>query len=177
MNGLNPNEAVQELYDVLYFFTPFRAAVCSTDASTGAYCAANLSGNTPASKKRDDPSIPYVNPAQMRSTGIPYLFLTPASSADTLCTGCGKSILQAYVTWEATIPYATGLLQSPILGGQADLWSAVGTKCGEAFLNTITADANAAPLAALASAASQLVRAPAFAALLVVAGLSAVVLA
>lgn len=73
------------------------------------------------------------------------------------------------------MPYAFGLKQSPIIGGQAALWSAVEQTCGTSFLDVITADAGAAPLAALAGGASTLVQKP-LAALVGAAGLVAVLL-
>jgi len=178
LNGSSPNDDVQFLYDILFTFIPFRAAVCSLD-STGNYCASNLQSNPPASSKRDSivarDSDPVVNPTTLRNTGMPFLFMLPSSSSSQLCTPCGKSIMQAYVTWEATIPYAFGLSQSPILGGQSDLWNAMESKCGASFMSTITADSKAAPLAAL-SGAPGVAQAPVLTTLMGLVGLSAVVL-
>jgi len=179
LNGDSPNTQVRGLYDILFFFTPFRAAVCATDSSTGNYCASNLGGTTPAGSKRGSlagrGSDPVVDPSALRNTGMPFLFMLPSSSSAQLCTPCGKAILQAYVIFEATIPYAFGLAQSPILGGQSDLWDAVKSKCGASFISTIMDDANAAPLAAL-SGAPTLAKAPVLTTLIGLAGLSAAVL-
>jgi hypothetical protein len=101
--------------------------------------------------------------------------MLPSSSTSQLCTPCGKAILQAYVTWEASIPYAYGLSQSPILGGQPDLWQAVQSKCGASFISAITAESKAAPLAAL-SGAPALAKTPVLTTLVGLAGLSAAVL-
>lgn len=165
LSGENANDQVLELYDLLYDFTPFRAAICTTDSNTGAYCVSSLANVTPASskrrrallKERDDP---VVDTGALSSTGAPFLYMLPSSTADQLCTACGKAVLQAYVTWEATIPYGPGLLQSLIIGGQAALWNAVETKCGSSFIDTVTANAGGAPLAALGSGAVDL-KAPA----------------
>lgn len=179
LSGNSDNTQVQGLYDILYFFTPFRAAVCATDSSTGNYCASSLGSTTPASSKRDSLAArgddPVVDPTTLRNFGMPYLFMLPSSSTSQLCTPCGKAVLQAYVTWEATIPYAFGLNQSPILGGQSALWQAVQSKCGVSFISTITADSKAAPLAAL-SGAPALTKTPVLTTLVGLAGLSAVVL-
>jgi len=177
--GDTPNGEVQLLYDIVYFFTPFRAAVCATDSSTGDYCASNLGSTPPAGSKRGDlaarGSDPVVDPSTLRNTGMPFLFMQPSSPSSRLCTPCGKAILQAYVTWEASMPYAYGLLQSPILGGQTALWLAVTSTCGPSFISAITADSHAAPLAAL-SGAPALAKAPVLTTLVGLVGLSAVVL-
>lgn len=74
------------------------------------------------------------------------------------------------------MPFAYGLSQSRILGGQSDLWEAMKSKCGPSFISTITADSKAAPLAAL-SGAPALAKTPVLMTLLVgLAGLTAVVL-
>jgi hypothetical protein len=166
LSGDDSNEQVQDLYDLLYDFTPMRAAVCTKDSNTGGWCVSALSDVTPTSSKkrrsllkaRDDP---VVNTNQLSTSGAPFLYMLPSSDSDQLCTACGKAVLQAYVTWEATIPYAFGLNQSPILGGQSALWNAVETTCGSSFIDTITANSDAAPLAALANGASLGLKAPA----------------
>jgi len=83
--------------------------------------------------------------------------------------------MQAYVTWEAATPYCYGLSQSPLLGSQSALWNAFSSKCGASFLTAITADAGAAPLAAIANGASPMQK-PILSALLGLAGLSAVLM-
>ena len=40
-----------------------------------------------------------------------------------------------------TCPAATGLASSPILGGQAALWTKIGGVCGSGFLTSITQQA------------------------------------
>jgi len=178
LSGGSTNSQVRLLYDILYFFIPFRAAVCATNSATGNYCVNSLGSTTPAGSKRDTlearGSDPVVDPNALRKTGMPYLFMLPSSSPSQLCTPCGKAVLQAYVTWEATLPYGFGLSQSPILGGQPDLWAAVKSKCGQSFISAITADAKAAPLAALSGAPA--LRTPVLTTLVGLAGLSAVAL-
>jgi hypothetical protein len=46
----------------------------------------------------------------------------------------------AYIKWESKQPYALGLSQSPILGGQSALWSAINSTCGSAYVNAITSE-------------------------------------
>lgn len=76
-------------------------------------------------------------------SGVMYLFTVPSLSAASLCTKCTGEILAAYAPWEANTPYGPGLSQSPMLGGQAELWSAASSKCGAAFVQT--AQANVGP--------------------------------
>ncbi|KAF8309837.1 hypothetical protein DL93DRAFT_2085198 [Clavulina sp. PMI_390] len=165
----NNNADVIALYDNLYTMMPFRAAICATDATTGGYCASYISSSSGNSRKR---SLPTVDGAAMQAAGTPFQFLLPTSPSSDLCTACSKSVMQAWVTWEATLPYPLGLILSPILGGQSALWSAMDSACGSSFMSTITADANAAPLAALASGSAPSTK-PVFSALLGVAGLGA----
>jgi hypothetical protein len=46
----------------------------------------------------------------------------------------------SYIKWESKQPYALGLSQSPILGGQSALWSAIGSTCGTGYVNAITSE-------------------------------------
>lgn len=46
----------------------------------------------------------------------------------------------AYIKWESKQPYALGLSQSPILGGQSALWNAINSTCGAAYVNAITSE-------------------------------------
>lgn len=62
-----------------------------------------------------------------------------ASSA--LCTPCTREIFVSYIKWEYKAPYGPGLSSSPILGGQSDLWSAIGSTCGSSFVSAINAEA------------------------------------
>ncbi|KAL7421296.1 hypothetical protein Q5752_004181 [Cryptotrichosporon argae] len=81
------------------------------------------------------------NATTYRNTNLPFLFLQPDMSSTALCTPCTREVLVAYIKWEAATPYALGLNQSPILGGQSALWSAIGTTCGNAFTSAITSEA------------------------------------
>lgn len=171
--GASPNSQVQLIYDILFAFTPMRAAVCSKDTN-GNFCVNSLGSTTPVNSKRDDD--PIVDPSKISTSGAAFLFMLPSSSAAQLCTPCGKSILQAYVTWEAQTPYGPGLKQSPMLGGQSDLWNAVSTQCGASFLTTVMSDSSAAPLAALNQGGSPMQSKPVLGAFLGLAGLSAALL-
>jgi hypothetical protein len=53
------------------------------------------------------------------------------------------------------MPYALGLANSPMLGGQADLWKQVQAKCGSAYVNSIQSAAGTDNAATGTSGASQ----------------------
>lgn len=80
------------------------------------------------------------NTTTYRNTNLPFLFLQPSMSSGSLCTPCTREIMVSYITWESKQPYALGLSQSPILGGQSKLWSAINSTCGQAYVNAITSE-------------------------------------
>jgi hypothetical protein len=79
------------------------------------------------------------NATTYRSTNLPFLFLQPSFNADRLCTPCTREIMVAYIKWETAVPYALGLAQSPILGGQMDLWQSIDQTCGSTYVAAINA--------------------------------------
>lgn len=57
-------------------------------------------------------------------------------SSGQLCTTCLRNVLSAYIAHEEAVPYAPGdLSQSPMLGGQNDLYNAATSQCGSNFLS------------------------------------------
>ena len=46
----------------------------------------------------------------------------------------------SYIKWETAFPYALGLSQSPILGGQSELWNAINATCGQGYVKAITTE-------------------------------------
>jgi hypothetical protein len=189
---------VRQFYDVLYVVNPLRAAVCSKDNSTGAWCVqeiahedaaaangtsgavanaagapggsaqdkaialaqANLYVGTPtvSLKKRQDTSgdssatssaplstpSPLANDSSIHpnsttygSTNLAFLFLLPSLPSNLLCTPCTRTLLTSYIRWESAVPYALGLANSPILGGQAGLWQGVTNTCGQGFVGDV----------------------------------------
>ncbi|WVF65464.1 hypothetical protein IAT40_000192 [Kwoniella sp. CBS 6097] len=83
------------------------------------------------------------NATTYRSTNLPFLFLQPEMTSSALCTPCTREVLVAYVKWETQVPYALGLKQSPILGGQSALWNAINGTCGQPFINAIMSQVGA----------------------------------
>ncbi|KAG9015150.1 hypothetical protein FRB94_004269 [Tulasnella sp. JGI-2019a] len=75
--------------------------------------------------------------ATYRESNVMYLFTTPSLSAASLCTTCTQAILTVYAKWEAATPYGCGLSKSPMLGGQAELWTAASAKCGSTWMSKV----------------------------------------
>lgn len=62
-------------------------------------------------------------------------------SQSALCTPCTRGVFVSYIKWETQNPYAIGLANSPILGGQNKLFSAVNKTCGASFAAAIQQEA------------------------------------
>lgn len=143
------DESVRDAYDILYVMQPFLAAICAKD-SDGTYCAVNSSSQTAnatsssGGSKRADQTVYAPDTADYRNNGVMYLGILPSLSAKSLCTTCTQEVLSAYAQWEATVPYATGLSNSPMLGGQGDLWTQTKKTCGDSFMNVVTSSVGTA---------------------------------
>ena len=114
--------------------------------STASVANATLPSNASTAAALPTPLAPgqqslLPNATTFRLTSLPFLFLSPNMSSTLLCTSCTKTILAAYVAWESRSPYALGLSNSPLLGGQGDLWTGVGGVCGGGFLESISVEA------------------------------------
>jgi hypothetical protein len=83
-------------------------------------------------------SIITPNTTTYRNTNLPFLFLQPTMKQSALCTPCTREVMVHYIKWETAFPYALGLSQSPILGGQSELWNAINGTCGQTYVNAIT---------------------------------------
>lgn len=90
------------------------------------------------------------NASTWRESSLPFLFLSPNMSSTLLCTSCTKSVLSAYIAWESRMPYALGLSNSPLLGGQSNLWAGVGQICGKGFQGSVATQAGQSVLTAAA---------------------------
>lgn len=74
------------------------------------------------------------NAPEWSAHSVPFLFLSPNMSSSVLCTQCTKTVLASYISWESRLPYAIGLVNSPLLGQQGSLWTGIGDVCGSGFL-------------------------------------------
>ncbi|ORX39169.1 hypothetical protein BD324DRAFT_618715 [Kockovaella imperatae] len=85
-------------------------------------------------------SIIKPNTTTYRNTNLPFLFLQDDMTSSQLCTPCTREVFVAYIKWESQMPYALGLSQSPILGGQNQLWRSVNATCGAGYVESIISE-------------------------------------
>lgn len=150
-------------YDVLYSLIPFKNAMCtkndagnycllqsatSSSSSLGANAAyagsskvdtttvAEYLTNNPANVRRAEAVVTTPNATTFQSANILFLFLNGSAPASTLCTSCTTNIMSAWMEFEAALPYAPGLAQSPLISGQSDLYKGIISQCGNAFLSS-----------------------------------------
>jgi len=158
----NSVEGVIDIYGVLYAVLPFVGAICSKDANDN-YCLLekisssspsslasdiSLQGtsntqsildnlvNSPSVERRDSATAVTPNATTFRDAGIPFLFRLPSLNGTELCTTCTRLIFNSYAKFESAVPFAPGLSQSPLLGGQTDLYDAIVKECGDNFLQS-----------------------------------------
>ncbi|KAF8644007.1 hypothetical protein AX16_008723 [Volvariella volvacea WC 439] len=131
------NPGVLAVYEVLYSLAPFKNAICSK-GDDGNFCVietpvAPTLGRRSSIARRADAITPNIE--AYRESNLLFLFLNPDLENSVLCTACTRNILAAYISFESDIPYAPGLAQSDLLGGQSALYASVQTKCGSNFLS------------------------------------------
>jgi hypothetical protein len=117
-------------------------AICSQDDS-GASCVTETTGPVSATKRElverkaaAEAQVPVlaVNTSTYRAENLAFLYLSPSTPKSSLCVTCTRKILSSYISFETSIPYAASLANSPILGGQQDLYNAVSSQCGADFV-------------------------------------------
>ncbi|KAK7688725.1 hypothetical protein QCA50_008264 [Cerrena zonata] len=138
-SDMGTNSDVLAMYDALYAIVPLKKAICSKDDS-GAYCAtASTSSGTSLTSLYSKvtaaaQSVFKLNVSTLKSTNIAFLFLKATTDSAKLCTSCTRSIFTSYASWETSIPYGPGIANSPLLGGQSDLYNGMKSTCGDSFL-------------------------------------------
>jgi len=154
----SPNSDVIRAYDVLFVLYPFSQAVCTKDDS-GNYCVLELGStsnstntllsdptNTPpaddlwdplpsGNSRRGEEQVIIPNLSQFKSLNLVFLGILPSLPADQLCQPCTRNVLNQYIQFMSSIPYALGISNSPLMGGETDLYNAVQQKCGAPFLS------------------------------------------
>ena len=146
------NADVKALYDYLYMLNPLKDAICSKDTANN-YClksVAKTAASTGASRRslvEDlEPESSYQElsrrQAASNSSNTAFLYLSPDSDPDLLCSECAQNILAAYVAFETSIPYGTGLQNSDKLKIQSELFRAGKSKCGKNFATNVNHIAN-----------------------------------
>jgi len=139
----NPKSDVLRIYDVLYALLPLKQAVCTKDSS-GKYCVTEVTNpssgqsfwsqtsNTKRATGQTAAVIP--NTTAFRQTNLLFFFLTAQTASATLCTTCSRNVLMSYFNFEQSVPYGPGFANSPLLGGQSDLYNHISSTCGKTFL-------------------------------------------
>jgi hypothetical protein len=155
----SPNNDVIRAYDVLYALLPLSKAVC-TKSDSGAYCvlevgstnstgknllASDSTGSSPAdglwlaltskNSRRGEEQVIIPNLEQFKSTNLVFLGIQPSLAAEQLCRPCTRNVLNEYIQFTSSLPYAPGIANSPLMSGEPDLYKAVQEKCGAPFLS------------------------------------------
>ena len=155
----SPNTDVIRAYDVLYALYPLSRAVC-TKSDNGNYCvlevgttsgtgknllASGSTGSSPAdglwlpltfkNSRRAEQQVIIPNLDQFKSTNLVFLGIKPTLAAEKLCLPCTRNVLSEYIQFTSSLPYAPGIANSPLMGGETDLYKAVQEKCGAPFLS------------------------------------------
>jgi len=158
----SPNTDVIRAYDVLYVLYPLSQAVC-TKADSGKYCVlevgstSNTTSNgknllspgstesspadglwsplTQKNSRRGEQQVIIPDLQEFRSKNLVFLGIQSSLPAEELCLPCTRNVLNAYIQFTSSLPYAPGIANSPLLGGETDLYKAVQEKCGAPFLS------------------------------------------
>jgi len=136
LTGASPNADVRAVYDSFYLLVPVKNAVCTKNDGND-YCAASIAPGSSSQVTAGSVASMY------QGTSLAYLFIDPTASKDVVCTPCTKNVLSAYTSFETSTPYALGLANSAILGGQQAIWQGVLNTCGSSFF-AATGTGNAA---------------------------------
>ena len=133
----SPNPDVLRAYDVLYALFPLSKAVCSK-GDDGKYCVFEVgssnSGSGQNSRRAEQQAI-IPNLEQFKSKNLVFLGIQASLSTEQLCQPCTRNVLNEYIQFTSSLPYAPGIDNSPLMGGEADLYKAVQDKCGAPFLS------------------------------------------
>lgn len=155
----SPNSDVIRAYDVLYVLYPLSKAVC-TKADDGKYCVLEVGSTSSTGKnllassgsvsssadglwlpvtsgnsRRGEQQVIIPNLEQFKSENVVFLGIQPSLPAEELCLPCTRNVLNEYIQFISSLPYAPGITNSPLMGGETDLYEAVQEKCGAPFLS------------------------------------------
>lgn len=133
----SPNTDVVRAYDVLYALYPMSKAVCSK-GDDGKYCVFETGSNsssTNQNSRRAQQQVIVPNLDQFKSKNLVFLGIQASLSTDQLCKSCTRNVLNEYIQFTSSLPYAPGIDNSPLMGGEAALYAAVQDKCGAPFLS------------------------------------------
>lgn len=154
----SPNPDVIRAYDVLYVLYPLSKAVC-TKSDSGKYCVLEVgststttknllssTGSSPANglwseftpsknSRRAEQQVIIPNLEQFKKTNLVFLGIQASLSTEELCLPCTRNVLNEYIQFISSLPYAPGIANSPLMGGEPELYKAVQEKCGAPFLS------------------------------------------
>jgi hypothetical protein len=150
----SPNSDVIRAYDVLYVLYPLSNAVCSKDDS-GNYCVlevgstSNSTNKTPLTSvsanlwlslssknsRRGEQQVVIPNMQVFKDENLVFLGIQPSLDTGDLCKSCTRNVLNQYIQFTSSLPYAPGISNSPLMSGETDLYTAVQDKCGAPFLS------------------------------------------
>lgn len=141
------NQEVSSSYDMLYNLLPMRTTLCTKDGDEFCAVKKGVVGNPTGLELPlgDEAQIVMANLDAIGTANTGFLFLTPDSSTDALCSICFQNVLAAYVDFEDSVPYALGVNLSPLLQGQAKLWQAVTNNCSAEVAANVAVKGGVAP--------------------------------
>lgn len=119
------------------------------------YAEDHLANSLVPSRRRAQ-SVLVPNTDTYRNTNLMYLFTSPDMNSGELCTPCTQQIVSKYVAFESSTPHALGIKNSPLLGGQGELWTAIQEKCPASFLSEVSNIAGVASADQISGAAPAL---------------------
>jgi len=149
----SPVPEVTRAYEVLYTLTPMSQAICAKGDS-GKYCVlevgstSNATGKGPASNleslwqplsskssRRGSPEVIVPDLQVFKDENLAFLGIQPTFSTQDLCQPCTRNVLNEYIKFTSSLPFAPGITNSLLMGGETDLYTSVQTKCGAPFLS------------------------------------------
>jgi len=152
----SPIADVTRVYEVLYVLDPMSKAICTKDDS-GKYCVLEVGstlGTTgknllstsladlweslyPKNSRRGDGNEQVIIPnlQVFKDESLAFLGIKSSLATEELCQPCTRNVLNEYIQFTSSLPFAPGMSSSLLLGGETDLYTAVQTKCGAPFLS------------------------------------------
>ena len=64
-----------------------------------------------------------------------FLSIQPSFATEKLCQPCTRNVLSEYIQFTSSLPYTPGISNSPLMGGETELYKVVREKCGTPFLS------------------------------------------
>lgn len=117
------------------------------DPNTGDLCVLSASSTGNNTLSVQEPGTQAALGPDLDALGTanaPFLFVTPDTDKNVLCSQCTLAMLSVYVGYEYQMQYWSGLNGSPLLQGQGALLSAVQSDCGANFTASLAINAGGA---------------------------------